>query len=415
MPVPGDKLGLYDREIPNLIRKLRRFLDEQALQGVLKQYRDAVAKAQAQHQEIYAAYYLQDQHPWWEALIEYNELERCGKSIRREASPRLVHTAGDAHKLVQLQRTMPPTVQEHYRRVLLDTARARDYLFELNVAWHYHSHGYSIRWSEDTGGPQPEFSIRREGHTINVECKKSAIDSYRRIKRDQFALMLDMLMPLLNARSLAGTVELEFDDRLPSNRTQQQAVASAIVTAVKEGKTQVMFEGGEARVQLKLSTRPLLTRRELEQAWNQLQQDKPVGAYAYLSAPFRETGFTEPITILCQSRRMDRVLRGIRNRLSEASRKQFNSAQPGMLAYFIPEIEDFSLLRNEGGLKVLTDDLFRSEQRQHVVAISFLSDYHATETPFGQHVSAPMLTFFNGNSLFPDVRALLESSTETVS
>ncbi len=245
---------------------------------------------------------------------------------------------------------------------------------------------------------------------MNVECKKAGVDTYRRVKRDKFALLLDTLMPLLHARELAGTIELAFDDRLPGTAEQRSAVATAIMAGIAAGQAQVIFPGGEARVQLTRSTRQPITQRERDRAWAQLRDGKSPKAYAYLSAPQQTMGFAEPIAVLCQSRGVDTVIRSMRERLSDASRKQLDATQPGMLAYFIPEIEDFAGLDQEGGLKALTDDLFRSESRHHVVAIAFLSDYRAVQTSFGEQVSAPMLTLFNGNSLFPNVRQLLESS-----
>jgi hypothetical protein len=70
-------------------------------------------------------------HPWWEALIHFYDLESKGKSVNKNLDLRLKLLAGDGKKISVLQKMMPDSVRDKFRKDLLDEKRAFDFLFEF--------------------------------------------------------------------------------------------------------------------------------------------------------------------------------------------------------------------------------------------------------------------------------------------
>jgi hypothetical protein len=135
---------------------------------------------------ILREYYLKNRHPWWGAFGEFFAKERTGQSTRRGLSESLKILAGDAKKVAELQRTMPESIKLKYRRNLVDDSRARDHLFEIQIAWHFFLKGYVIGWYESNSKSCPEFLVRTPEMDFDVECKRISVDTARRVRRRDF-------------------------------------------------------------------------------------------------------------------------------------------------------------------------------------------------------------------------------------
>ena len=92
---------------------------------------------------------------------------------------------------------MPLSVQKKYRRDLMDVARARDYLFEIHIAWHFYLRDHDLQWYEDDGQKHPEFLVKTPSFDFNVECKRISVDTSRQIKREDFYRLVQDLESIL--------------------------------------------------------------------------------------------------------------------------------------------------------------------------------------------------------------------------
>lgn len=133
---------IYPNEIRGLILRLSDFFGARNIESALKSYEKSLASSSP----IYREYYLKRRHPWWEAFLAFRALEAKGKSIKRHLTAELKRLAGDARKILILQKMMSAKVRNKYKRDLLDENRAFDFLFEIQTAWHYFLKGYEITW-----------------------------------------------------------------------------------------------------------------------------------------------------------------------------------------------------------------------------------------------------------------------------
>ncbi|MFA4829351.1 MAG: hypothetical protein WC855_08915 [Thermodesulfovibrionales bacterium] len=96
-----------------MIIKLINFLGTSQVEKCLQNYKKSLVSAGP----VYKQYYLNHRHPWWEALIHFFELEKAGRSIKRNLDLRLKLLAGDAKKISILQKLMPDAVKEKFKKI----------------------------------------------------------------------------------------------------------------------------------------------------------------------------------------------------------------------------------------------------------------------------------------------------------
>ena len=80
--------------------------------------------------------------------------------------------------------------------------------------------------------------------------------------------------------------------------------------------------------------------------------------------------------------------------------RQLKSSKPGMLACFIPEIDDFQALASESRLQLMTHDLFSDPRRSHLVAVAYCSDTRFVPRSSETSSHYPGLVFRNPNCKF---------------
>ncbi len=171
--------NISQREAGSLINRLVEFLGKYDVKHCLQKYEHSLKTAGP----IFREYYLKWRHPWLGALVQYYELANKAKSICRHLTPELEALAIDAKKVVTLQKNMPNSVKENYRKNLLDFDSARNYLFEIEVAWHFFVNNCDIIWYEANSSKLPEFLVRAPSFHFNVECKRISVDIARKIHR----------------------------------------------------------------------------------------------------------------------------------------------------------------------------------------------------------------------------------------
>ncbi|MBI4775136.1 MAG: hypothetical protein HY788_13345 [Deltaproteobacteria bacterium] len=395
-----------DKRGPTHVRRLEKYLGHNNIKKALERY----DKAKKSSKPLYRDYYLRLRHPWWEGFMQFYKLEASGKAIYKNLTPEIMELAGDSLKVCELTNSMPDDLKNRYRQNLLDEENANNYLFEILIAWGYKIRNYNISWNNDDSVAGPEYSIVIGNYELEVECKKLSVDTFRKIKRPDFYHFVDDLVPKISDAGLKGNIEIEFHDKLPSNMQTQEEIITEILDEV-DGKPinrHVHLSCADVDLSLKEKSNDLV---DIKQMYKQLLVRKPVNAHCVIYLPPGSSSEINPIEIVCKSQRDEDIIGGMRGIISKASKRQLSKKNPGIVACFIPEIESFEGLQNEGALANMSYGLF-DESRAHVAAILYCSDSRLLPEFYGYRSYHPALVFKNPYCRYEEVRDFKFLSTE---
>jgi len=220
-------IDIYTDEVAYHINWLYTFLGPNNVDRALKRYLRTLNLSG----QVVSEYSLRHRHPWWSAFLRYFELKRSAKAIKRNLTAELKILAGDAKRIATLRKYMPLSVQEKYKRDLVDANRSRDYLFEIHIAWHFHLQGNDLQWYDDNGQKHPEFLVQTPKFDFNVECKRISVDISRHINREDFHRLVQELLPKIEKKGYAGKVDIVLAERL--EKKQIDNLASDILELIK--------------------------------------------------------------------------------------------------------------------------------------------------------------------------------------
>ncbi|MHC4479003.1 MAG: hypothetical protein ACYTEL_25535 [Planctomycetota bacterium] len=360
---------IYDYKAGSLINKLVGFLGEDNVKRCLRRQEEAMKSAGP----IFKEYYLKQRHPWLSGLGQYYELTNKAKSIHRHLTPELKAVVSDAKKVVTLQSHMPDSVKNKYKRDLLDRDSARNYLFEIEVAWHFFQKGYELEWYEDDSTRRPEFLVRAPGLDFNVECKRISVDIARNIHRRDLYGFADKLIPEIEKRKCAGRLDIILEDRLKSGTfsTLRAKVLKVIDGGMLRGKCE-MTPFGSLVLDLGCVSGAIVDLNEQMKKLYERKSDKAHGAIFARSEKGRPV---DPIELTVMSEKGDTVLDGIKDRISKAE-TQLDKSKAGLIVCFLEGINGFELqkLRSESGLQLMTCYALGKDKFCHVAGIAYLSE-----------------------------------------
>ncbi|MGA8572007.1 MAG: hypothetical protein ACLP7A_15075 [Desulfobaccales bacterium] len=183
----------HDFEASNLINKLIRFLGRNNIDKCLQRYEIALASSGP----LFREYYLRKRHPWWEPLSTYFQLGKQGKSIKDNLTIQMKLLARYGLKISTFQRYMPEKIKKEFKKNLIDDNNAINYLFEIDIAWHFLGKGCKIEWYEDDSKTHSEFLVKTSNFEFNVECKRFNVDLARKIRRKDFYRLAEKLLPAI--------------------------------------------------------------------------------------------------------------------------------------------------------------------------------------------------------------------------
>lgn len=381
---------VYDKEIPNLINKLIRFLGRNELEKCLIKYQRALSSAGP----IFGPYYIKNRHPWWNAFGTYFELDKTGKSIRKHLNNELVQLAADAKKISILQKDMPESVKEKYRKDFLDDTQAIDYLFEIKMASHFLAMGSMIEWYDDEKGTHPEFLVSNSDVSFNVECKRIKMDTSRKIKRKDFYRFAEKLIPQIKKMGLCGKIEIVIDDKLNSNEKDIVNLKEEVLSIVESGglSGEHSISKGNLALSLSESSGSIIN---FDQLHKKVNSEKPHNAYATIFAKDVGNKPADPVTLIMQPEKLEIVLSGIRDRLKKAAKKQLKKSKPGFISCFLEDIYDLTEFAQDSGLQHMTYSLLGNEDYSHIAAISYCTEDRFLNDANIRSLSNQGLTFRN--------------------
>lgn len=386
---------IYEHEVRKLILRLIDFFGASSIERSIRNYDKSLSSAGPVCRE----YYLRSRHPWMESIKYFFELERSGKSVRKNLNHGLKRLAGDGKKISILQQNMPEKVRNKYKKDLLDENRAYDYLFELQIAWHYHLQGYEIFWYEDDGNP--EFLVRTPKFDFNVECKRVSVDGSRKIRRRDFQRVAEIILPQIQHLNLMGALDIELDDRLHSNNQYFKKLSNGIFDIVSHERVGTFsFSFGQLTLSLTQSTGEVVDFRE---RFKKLLDKKSHEAHGAIFAEGKNRHPVDPIELTIKSRKADKVLEGMKKRIQNAAAKQLPKSIPGLIACFLEDISDLKELASESGLQLMSCYILDKPENSHVAAISYCSEERFFRYQDVEDFNFGGLLFRNPNCSFAEV------------
>jgi hypothetical protein len=393
-------LDISDREASNLINKLIRFIGYNNLQKCLQRYNTSLRSSG----QIYRDYYLKKRHPWWNTFIDFYQLERNGKSIRKNLTSELKILAGDAHKISTLQRFMPEAVKNKYRKNLIDDDRAFDYLFEIQMAWHFYMKGCEIKWHDEDKIRHSEFLVKTPQFEFNVECKRISVDIARKIRRRDFYRLAEKILPTIQDKGYSGSIDIKLNDRLHSNDSYLNELKMQVINQIKPHQLTGNFLIPDGSMCLDLKQAEGIVVDFLE-SFKGLSERKAHQAHGAIFATSRKGEPVDPIQMTIMSEKSDDVLDRIKERISKA-KDQLDNSKPGLIICFLEGIDghDLEILSTKSGLQIMTSLLLSKKELNHIVAISYCAELMIIKSAFDETYSNPELHFRNKNCKFENAR-----------
>lgn len=360
---------INDYEIPNLVNKLIRFIGREEINKCLDRY----SKSLQLSGPVFSESYLKKRHPWWNAFVEYFKLEKAGKSIKKNLTTEIKSLACDAKKISVLQKLMPESVRQKYRKDLIDDKNAYAYLFEIQIAWHYYLKEYKILWHENDSTPHSEFLVKTPDFEFNVECKRISTDASRRIRRRDFYRLAEKFIPCVEKRGYSGVIDITINDRIHGNDGFINDLSSQVITEINAGHIQGSFQipFGSVTSDLKIASGVVV---DLSEHFKKLLERKSPKAHGAIFAKSLLERPVDPIELTLMSQKSDNILNGVKDKINKAAKIQLDKSKPGLIVCFLEGIYDFTELATDSGLQIMTSLLLGKENFSHIAAIGYCSE-----------------------------------------
>lgn len=386
---------IHDYEASRLINKLYCFLGPANIDRRLKKHKRTLDLSGP----IVSEYTIKHKHPWWNAFTAFFELKEEGKSIKRNLTPEIKVLAADAKRIITLQKFMPISVQNKYRRDLIDPERAFDYLFEIHIAWHFYLQGNELRWYEDDEKKHPEFLVKTPNFNFNVECKKISVDISRKVKREDFHRFVQKILPEIDKQGYGGSVDIILNGRLAGGHIN--TLVSEVMELIKSGNTRGEFAISLGQVLLNLNERS----GKIVNVMEQIESLSNKGLHvAFLSSRKIGDNFVDPIEISLKSEKPDKVLEGIYDKVCEAAKNQLNKSMPGIIVCFLEGVYDLRDLSSNSGLQLMTCKLLNKEEFSHIAGIGYCSEVQIHRFSSSETYDNQALFFKNPNCKFEEIK-----------
>ncbi|MFW8602525.1 hypothetical protein ACOHYD_13735 [Desulfobacterota bacterium M19] len=387
---------IYENEARKYIIRLINFFGSIKIEKCLEKYRESLTCAGP----IYKRYYLINRHPWWDALIHFYELESKGKSINKHLDLRLKLLAGAGKKISVLQKMMPDSVRDKFKRDLLDKNRAHDFLFELNIAWHFLTNGHSLSWYEKDSCP--DLLVKTLDFDFNVECKRVTVDGSRKVWRKDFYRLVEKLLPKVEKLNYKGKIDVELNDRLHSSDQHLEALSNQLLELIRNKRINGDFElpFGNAVLDLAESNGDDV---DFKEKYQEMLNRKSHEAQGVIYASERNGKPVDSIELTLKSKKSDKVLEGIKNKIKYAAKKQLPTDKPGLISCFLEDISDLKNLANDSGLQILSNYLLNKKELSHVAAISFSAEGRVQIEAEAENFNSQGLLFRNPNCIYEKI------------
>ena len=393
-----DLYNYHDYDSRKFIKSLINFLGECQVLRSLKKYEQSLKCSGV----LYRDYYLKKRHPWLDALTQYYELVRNAKTIHKNLTPELQSLAIDAKKVYEVQRSMPGSIKNKYKRDLLDENRGYNYLFEIEIAWHYLLQDYTLHWYEDDSGKRPEFRVKAPNLSFNVECKWVSVDIARKIHRREFYLLAEKLIPEIEKRKYSGQLNISLEDRLTSETINELCpeILKQIDGGLLQGESKIE-SFGTLTLDLHSNSGAFIDFNEHMVDSYKRKADK---AHLAVFAGAKDGKAVDPIELTVMSEKADTILNEIQKRISEAAKDQLDCSIPGLIVCFLEGVNGFELceLKSDSGLQRMTCHVLNKDKYSHIAGVNYSSERMVQKETGAEEIFNSALFFRNRKCKFKE-------------
>jgi hypothetical protein len=220
--------------------------------------------------------------------------------------------------------------------------------FEMQVVAHLMSKGFDVDFHDLESGSGYDFLATRGSAAIEVECKHVSADAGRQIHRSKHHALGGLLRPVLEqavSQKLGGQLlRVTLPDRLTGNREQQQEIVERIAAAMLHEQPVHDEVCAISRIAFPLEQSPFQPDRGYEATMAEVPE--------YLKTAFNivdshlllhwSPGRSATVVVI-ESRKPDRVLDRIVDRLKINAKQQFSRERPAMLCVHFADLTEGQL------------------------------------------------------------------------
>lgn len=358
---------LIDRNMGREIERFLEFTGRKFWEGQIEKLRQQLSSKKF---HFYKGW-LRKRNPFLLPLEEYFQLTKEGKSIWKNASPRLKYFAKQTCVLNILVRNLSSLAKNKILGELRDPSGIRSFLFELQIATHFLVRSFEVYFLDlESSSEQVSFDLlaKTQNTEIEIECKRKSYDAGRKITREGFYLLADEICSEALGKGHNFAVNIVCQDNLGKNQHEFRKFAESIRHALDSNQDSVSLSPKVSAQILSLPSGMKI--RSDEEAARILSPNwTPAAHYAVIS------GNKGTIIIRTESQKKDRILKAIFEELEKGS-EQLSKTRPSILACFIEEIgeDEWELLKDEGGLANIAGEFFIKDRNKHVNFVTYSSD-----------------------------------------
>lgn len=358
---------LVDRNMGREIERFLEFTGRNLWEDQIEKLRQQLFSKKFHFYKVW----LQNRNPLLGPLREYFQLIKEGKSIWKNASPRLKYFAKQACVINILVRKLNSIANNKILGELHDPPRIRSFLFELQVATHFFVRGFDVYFLDLESSSEQrsfDFLVKNQHAEIEIECKRKSCDAGRKITREGFYLLADAICSKTLGRGQNFAVNIVCQDTLGKNQHEFQKFAELIKCAL-DSKQNSENLGPKVSAEISYLPSGIKISSNQEAARILSRNWVPDAHYALIS------GKKGTIIIRTESQKRDRILKAIFEELEKGS-DQLTKTRPSILACYIEEIEEdeWVLLKDESGLANMTGAFFVKGRNNRVNIIAYSSD-----------------------------------------
>lgn len=397
MNIYNERNLLNTSEILDLLTWFFDFFGQSKINRFVKKYNKMLEFSKFTYKE----YYLKRHHPWANAISKIYK----NKYTIPQKDYEILTFLTDIKMLKTINPIIPYSIQNKYKSDLLDFEHASNYLFEIKVAWQFYKSEFGIVWYEEQN--KPEYQIRKDKKLFDVECKRISVDAKRSIKRQPFYRFIDFLSPELVKKKLTGRIEFTFKKKVNSNDKYLKDLSKKIIRELCKNRSGT-FENEDCIIKHNLNTRQNII-IDLETAYSNYLNSLPPWSLGVLIASYYNGYPIDPLHITVNSIQPDHYLSSVYNTLKTSIKEQLSSEKPSLLACFIPEISDFSVLQEDSAICNMTKKLFLDQDNKNLIGIIYLSDVQYYPSTLLTKTQYPALKLYNNNFEDKELITIIDS------
>lgn len=217
------------------------------------------------------------------------------------------------------------------------------FAFEMHVASHFLRKGFSVCFHDLEEGGGFDLLAEANNTQVEIECKYLSADVGRKIHRNRFCQLAELIEPLVRQNAPGGGAFLQatLPDRLTGSVQQHQAITATVCEALRLGVDTQSNECSVSLTNFQINESPFLSGRPSEAAI----ADFLARRFNVQDAHIMVVGSPERVAILdLRSAQSDHALEYIFKRAKRDARSQFSGKRPGILCLFFADLTEDQLL-----------------------------------------------------------------------